>query len=490
MKANGWKRSWHRLSSWSKRSNTEAAINNTQAAQANILKEPSVNDLWFLPLGGCGEIGMNLNLYGHAGRWLMVDCGVTFNNPLSPDYQPDSTLASAEVLAADPAFISARRDLLCGIVITHAHEDHIGALPALWPRFQCPVYTTPFTAEVLRRKLAGTDLAQQMPIIEIASGDTANIGPFAVHFQAITHSIPEPQALVIKTLAGSIFHTADWKMDANPITGRAFKAAPFKRLGGQNITAMVCDSTNALRAGFSISESDCAKALEQVIAQATGRVVVSSFSSNVGRLISLARIAAKTGRYLALMGRALHNMVGAARATGYWPENLTLADAEHIGYLPKQEILVLATGCQGEPRAALSKLADDSHPQLSLESGDLVIFSAITIPGNEMLISRLVDKFRARNIDILQSHDTPLPIHVSGHPCQGELDLLYRWVKPQLAVPVHGEAQHMAANSEIAKAAGVSQQLTGKNGDLFVLAPKPRLWPGFAKAGRIAIARN
>ncbi len=471
-------------------SNPEATINNPQAADAIALKDPGVNDLWFLPLGGCGEIGMNLNLYGHAGRWLMVDCGVTFNNPLSPDYQPNSPLASAEVLAADPTFISARRDLLCGIIITHAHEDHIGALPALWPRLQCPVYTTPFTAEVLRRKLSGTGLAQSMPIIEVASGGTVNIGPFTAHFQAITHSIPEPQALIIKTAAGKVFHTADWKMDASPITGRAFKAAPFKRLGQQNITAMVCDSTNALRDGFSISESDCAKALEQVIAQATGRVVVTSFSSNVGRLISLARIAAKTGRYLALMGRALHNMVGAARATGYWPAELTLADAEHIGYLPKNEVLVLATGCQGEPRAALNKLADDRHPQLSLEPGDLVIFSAIIIPGNEMLISRLVDKFRGRNINTLQKHDTELPIHVSGHPCRGELDLLYRWVKPQLAVPVHGEAQHMAANSEVAKTAGVGQQLTGNNGDLFVLAPKPRLWPNFAKAGRIAIVRD
>lgn len=420
----------------------------------------------------------------------MVDCGVTFNNPLSPDYQADSALASAEVLAADPAFISARRDLLCGIIITHAHEDHLGALPALWPRFQCPVYTTPFTAEVLRRKLAGSNLIELMPIVEVHSGATCNIGPFIVHFQAITHSIPEPQALVVKTAAGNIFHTADWKMDKRPITGRPFKAAPFKRLSQQNITAMVCDSTNALRDGFSVSESECADALEQVITQAKGRVVVTSFSSNVGRIISVARIAAKTGRYLALMGRSLHNMVGAARATGYWPDDLALVDSAHVGYLPKNETLVLATGCQGEPHAALSKLADDRHPHLALDSGDLVIFSAIMIPGNEMLISRLVDKFHARQIDTLQSHQTALPIHVSGHPCRAELDLLYRWVKPQLAVPVHGEAQHMAANSEVAKAAGVNQQLTGKNGDLFVLAPQPRLWPNFAPVGRIAIVRD
>ena len=450
---------------------------------------PGINDLWFLPLGGTGEIGMNLNLYGHAGRWLMVDCGVTFNSPLSPLQQSSgiAALPKAEVLAADPAFICAQRENLCGIVITHAHEDHIGALPQLWPRFNCPVYTTAFTAEILRRKLAGSGLLDKMPIIEVQSGATVNIGPFSLNWLAITHSIPEPHALLISTAAGRVFHTADWKIDEQPITGRAFKAAPFKRLAQQNITAMVCDSTNALREGFSVSETACADALLQVVKAATGRVVVSGFSSNVGRLISLARIAAKTGRYLALLGRSLNNMVGAARATGYWPDDLPLADAEHVGYLPRHEVLVIATGSQGEPRAALNRLADDSHPQLLLEQGDLVIFSSIIIPGNEMLISRLVEKFQARKIKTLQSHNTTLPIHVSGHPCKGELDLLYRWVQPQIAVPVHGEAAHLQANAAVAKTAGIPLQLTGLNGDLFVLAPTPRLWHGFAKTGRIAV---
>ena len=431
---------------------------------------------------------MNLNLYGHAGRWLMVDCGVTFNSPLAPQRDGAQSVMQAEVLAADPGFISAQKENLCGIVITHAHEDHIGALPQLWPRFNCPVYTTPFTAEILRRKLAGTGLLDKMPLIEIASGATLNVGPFCLHWLAITHSIPEPHALLIKTAAGNVFHTADWKMDAGPIVGRAFKDAVFKRLAQHNITAMVCDSTNALRDGFSVSETDCAAALQQVIKAASGRVVVSGFSSNVGRLISLARIAAATGRYLALLGRSLNNMVGAARATGYWPDELTVVDAAHIGYLPKEEVLVIATGSQGEPRAALSRLADDNHPLLLLEQGDLVIFSSIIIPGNEMLISRLVEKFHARKIQTLQSHDTELPVHVSGHPNRGELDLLYRWVQPQIAVPVHGEPAHLAANAAVAKAAGVPQQLTGLNGDLFVLAPTPRLWPGFTRAGRIALA--
>lgn len=432
---------------------------------------------------------MNLNLYGHAGQWLMVDCGVTFNSPLSPDNNSSGITPTAEILAADPTFISQQKENLCGIVITHAHEDHIGALPQLWQRFNCPVYTTPFTAEILRRKLSMLGLSGKVPVIEVSSGATINIGPFCLHWLAITHSIPEPHALVIKTSAGSVFHTADWKIDDAPVTGRAFKSAVFKRLAEHNITAMVCDSTNALRDGFSLSETDCYYALLQVITAAEGRVVVSGFSSNVGRLISLARIAAKTGRYLALLGRSLDNMVGAARATGYWPEELTVVEASHIGYLPKEEVLVIATGSQGEPRAALSRLADDSHPLLLLQQGDLVIFSSIIIPGNEMLISRLVDKFNARNIQTLQSHDTDLPIHVSGHPCRGELGLLYSWVQPQVAVPVHGEAAHLAANAEVAKTAGVPQQLTGLNGDLFVLAPAPRIWPGFTKTGRIALAR-
>ncbi|MDX1391306.1 MAG: ribonuclease J [Rheinheimera sp.] len=433
---------------------------------------------------------MNMNLYGHDGSWLMVDCGVTFNSPLSPQYQPmDTDSASAEALAADPAFISARAAQLCAIVITHAHEDHIGALVQLWPRLNCPVYTTAFTAEILRRKLAGSALAAKIPIITVQTGATLHCGPFTLTFLAITHSIPEPHALLISTSAGTVFHTADWKMDANPITGRAFKPAVFKRLAARNITAMVCDSTNALREGFSVSETDCAKALYQVIQAQSGRVVVSGFSSNVGRLITLARIAKKTGRYMALLGRSLDNMVGAARATGHWPDELILVDAAHIGYLPKHEVLVVATGSQGEPGAALSRLAFDNHPLLLLEADDLVIFSAIIIPGNDMLIARLVAQFKAKRINTLQQHDTALPIHVSGHPNQGELELLYRWVQPAIAVPTHGEMAHLAANAGIAKAAGVPQQLCGLNGDLFMLAPKAQLWPGFAPVGRIAIER-
>lgn len=450
--------------------------------------QPGIKDLWFLPLGGCGEIGMNLNLYGHAGQWLMVDCGVTFYNPLQPNNLTGvANLLTAEVQAADPSFISQQRERLCAIVITHAHEDHIGALVYLWPRLQAPVYCTPFAAEILRRKIARSGLSAEMSIIEIPAGGTCQCGPFLINWLNITHSIPEPQALLISTDAGKVFHTADWKMDAAPILGRAFKSQVFKRLAKLGITAMVCDSTNALKSGFSLSETACYQALLEVIKPAKQRVVVSGFSSNVGRLISLGRVAQQSGRYLALFGRAMENMLGAARVCGFWPEDIPLIEASHIGFLPPEEVLVVATGSQGEPKAALTKLAEDRHPQLLLEENDLVIFSAMMIPGNEMLISRLVDKFKAKKVQVLQPGDTLLPIHVSGHPNQGELDLLYRYVKPEIAVPVHGEVPHMQANAEVAKQAGVPKQLLGQNGDLFILAPQARCWHNFVKAGRIAI---
>lgn len=450
--------------------------------------QPGIKDLWFLPLGGCGEIGMNLNLYGHAGQWLMVDCGVTFYNPLQPNNLSGvANPLTAEVQAADPSFISQQRERLCAIIVTHAHEDHVGALVYLWPRLQAPVYCTPFTAEILRRKIARSGLSTDMPIIEIPAGGTCQCGPFLINWLNITHSIPEPQALLITTEAGKVFHTADWKMDAAPILGRAFKPQVFKRLAKLGITAMVCDSTNALKSGFSLSETACYQALLEVITPLKRRVVVTGFSSNIGRLISLGRVAQQSGRYLALFGRAMENMLGAARQCGFWPEDIPLIEASHIGFLPPEEVLVVATGSQGEPKAALTKLAEDRHPQLLLEENDLVIFSAIMIPGNEMLISRLIDKFKAKKVQVLQPADTLLPIHVSGHPNQGELDLLYRYVKPAIAVPVHGEAPHMQANAEVARKAGVPQQLLGRNGDLFVLAPQARCWHNVVKAGRIAI---
>lgn len=445
---------------------------------------PSKDDLWFLPLGGTGEIGMNMNLYGHDGQWLMVDCGVSFNEPLTP-----GELSTSEVVCADPRFISEQKERLAGIVITHAHEDHVGALPFLWRRFKCPVYTTAFTAEVLRRKLVQVGLVDQVPIIEVAENESKKIGVFTVKWLALTHSVPEPFAMTIDTSAGRIFHTGDWKIDKQPMLGKSFSPAAFKTLAKENVLAMVCDSTNALKEGFSPSEYDCYQGLLKTIESEKNRVVVGCFSSNVARLVALGRVAQETGRYLALIGRSLTNMVSAARVTGHWPDDLPIIDASHLGYLPREEVLAVVTGSQGEPRATLNRLAADNCFDLSLDANDLVIFSAMRIPGNEQAIDRLAAQFKGRKIRTLQAHDTDLTIHVSGHPCREELKQLYTWVQPQWAIPVHGEPKHLDANADVAKLSHVPGQLVGRNGDLYQLAPTVTVRRQQVKVGRIALLR-
>ena len=442
----------------------------------------NAEQFWFLPLGGTGEIGMNLNLYGHDGQWLMVDCGIAFDEPLTPD---DTT--TFRIVAADPGFITQQRENLVGIVITHAHEDHIGALAHLWPRFKAPVYTTPFTAEVLRRKLARTGLSGVVPIIEVNPLKRVQVGVFSLEWLPTTHSLPEPFALTISTPVGEALHTADWKIDHNPITGKGFERKHFEALADRNILAMVCDSTNALKAGHSISEYDCRKGLLQTIQSRKGRVVVGCFSSNVARLLSLAHIASKTGRYMAVLGRSLQNMVSIAKLTGYWPESAELIEPQHLGYLPASEVLAVATGSQGEPRAALHRLAFDNHHALNLDAGDCVIFSAMEIPGNEDAINRLVRCLNARSIDVIRSESSEFPIHASGHPNKEELAQMYRWVMPRIAIPVHGEAEHIVANAKIAQENGVQKYFAGKNGDLFQLAPQPMLKRKAVKSGRVII---
>ncbi len=430
---------------------------------------PTAKDLWFLPLGGCGEIGMNLNLYGHDGQWLMVDCGVTFAKANQMDGDGPKT---DEAICADPEFIARRRDRLAGLVITHAHEDHIGAVSGLWPRLQCPVYTTPFTAEILRRKLGQNGLLNRVPIVVVEPGSQLRIGVFDVEWIALTHSIPEPQALLIKTASGQVFHTADWKLDPDPVLGSRYDESRYRRLARQNVTAMVCDSTNATVAGRSTSEAAVYAGLRQLITEANGRVVVCCFGSNVARLQTLARIAAESGRHMGLLGRSLHNMVAAARATGYWPLENKLIEPAHIGYLPANELLAVATGSQGEPRTALSRLAGGYHGDLDLEPGDRVIFSSRTIPGNEVAVQKVTERLISRGIEVITAESYEGVIHASGHPCADELADLYRWVQPAIAIPVHGEAHHMQANAVIARDNLVPRQLTGLNGDLFILAPR------------------
>ena len=437
---------------------------------------------WFVPLGGTGEIGMNMNMYGHDQQWLMVDCGITFDAPLTPGERQHF-----RVVAADPQFISQQKQNLVGIVITHAHEDHIGGIAHLWRRFSAPIYTTPFTAEVLRRKLAQVGLAGKVPIIEVQALESVQVGHFTIRWLPITHSLPEPFALTISTPVGAVLHTADWKIDKSPVVGKPFEAEIFSQLAEENLLAMVCDSTNALKSGHSVSEFECRKGLLKTIEAQQGRVVVSCFASNVARLLSLAYVAQQTGRYMAVLGRSLQNMVSIARLTGHWPQEVSLVDASHLGYLPANEVLAVATGSQGEPRAALHRLAHDNHFDLNLDGGDCVVFSAMEIPGNEDAIARLVKQFESRNIDVVLSGSSDYPIHASGHPNKDELTMMYKWVKPQIAIPVHGEAEHLEANARVAKSSGVPKSFVGNNGDLYQLAPQPMLKRGWTKAGRIII---
>ena len=438
---------------------------------------PGAKDLWFLPLGGCGEIGMNLNLYGHDGAWLMVDCGITFER--------DSTRIRPRVQTPDPQFIVERKDALAGIVLTHAHEDHIGALPLLWERFPVPVYTTPFTAEVLRRKAAGRGGKVPSPLIECLPGDELSIGPFVVRWLPITHSTPDTCALHIRCPAGNVLHTADWKIDKAPQVGPAFSAELFAKAGASVLDAVVCDSTNAVVAGHSISESVVRDGLLKAVAGCEGRVVVACFASNIARLHSLFEVAEKTGRYVGLLGRSLHTMHAAALTVGLLQRSKRVIEAGHLGYLPKDEILIVATGSQGEHGAALQRLAGGSHHQLELESGDTVILSSRVIPGNEASVERLLQRFRAQGIHIIDADSATDPVHASGHPCADELAAMYQWLRPRLAVPVHGEQRHMLENARIAKANGATMALTGSNGDLFYLAPEPGLRRKVAAVGRL-----
>lgn len=425
---------------------------------------------------------MNLNLFGHDGAWLMVDCGITFERV--------SGSSDTRIQMPDPAFIAGCRDRLVGLVATHAHEDHIGAIPYLWPKLRCPIYTTAFTAAVLRSKAAGRGTEPPGPVIEVAPTAAMQLGPFNVQWLPITHSTPDTCALHITTPAGSVLHTADWKLDAAPVVGPAFDAAPYQALGRAGVDAVVCDSTNAPSPGFTPTEAEVAKGLAELIHGCSGRVVVACFASSIARLQTVARIAGDTGRYFGLMGRSLHTMAGCARSVGLLDQAFAPINSAHLGYLPREEVLVLATGSQGEPGAALHRLAGDSHPHLSLEQGDTVIFSARTIPGNEESVQRLQAAFQARGIAVVHADAHPEVIHASGHPCAGELDAMYRWLAPPVAVPVHGEPRHMAANAAIARAAGVRLPLTGMNGDLFHLAPEPGIRRRAASVGRLELATD
>jgi ribonuclease J len=453
---------------------------------------PEQQDFWFLPLGGTGEIGMNMNLYGHDGQWLMIDCGVIFdkNNDVDGEAMGNELRERPHIQMADPQFIVERRQKLAGLVITHAHEDHIGAVPYLWQRLKCPIYTTKFTAEILRRKLVEVGLEGKVPVTIVEGHETLNIGVFNVQWVALTHSIPEPYGMVISTPVGKVFHTADWKLDKNPVIGQSYDKKRYQALADQGIDAMVCDSTNANIPGWSESEGSLYKGLKKHIENAEGRVVVTCFGSNLARLHTLAKIARETNRHLGLLGRSMVNMMSAAKSTGLWTTVETHIDSAHLGYLPASTVLLVATGSQGEPRTALNRLSMNSYRDMKLDPGDIVIFSSKVIPGNELPIEQMIDRLKAMKVDVITDDNSQLNIHASGHPAADELKAMYQWVKPRCAIPVHGEPHHINANATVAKAADVSQQLLGSNGDLYYISPALGIRRRAVKTGRLGLKNN
>src|SRR5215468_2156048 len=421
--------------------------------------DDDLSALFFVSLGGAGEIGMNLNLYGYAGDWLMVDCGVTFGD----DSQP-----GLEVVMPDPAFIVERRDRLLGIVATHAHEDHIGAIPYLWNQLRCPVWATPFTASLLRAKLAEAGLAGQVRINIVPLSGRFTIGSFDLELITLTHSIPEPNAVALRTPVGTVLHTGDWKFDPDPLIGPTADEAALRKLGDEGVLALIGDSTNALRPGVSGSEADLRRSLIELIGRYDARVAVACFASNVARLETIARAAAVHGREVALVGRSLWRIDKAARENGFFADLPRFLTEDEAGYIPRGRIVLICTGSQGEPRSALARIARDDHPHIVLETGDVVIFSSRIIPGNEKAINRLQNGLVRLGVEIVTEEDHF--VHVSGHPARDELVRMYQMVRPRVAIPVHGEARHLIAHAQLAGECQVPQPLVIQNGDVVRLA--------------------
>ena len=401
-------------------------------------------DLAFIPLGGTGEIGLNLNVYRCDGKLLAVDCGLGFGGAEQPE---------AEVMVPDPAWLADRKDKLLGLVITHAHEDHIGAVAPLWPQLRCPIYCSPFTASVLRRKLGEAGLLGQVKLVTIPLGGRFELGPFALQFIRVTHSVPEPQSIAIRTRHGTVLHTGDWKLDPDPLVGEPADEEAFAALGREGVLAMVCDSTNALVEGHSGSEAEVRRNMTALIRQLKGRVAVTCFATNLARVESIALAGKAAGRDVALFGRSLRNAEASARECGYLQQVQPFLHEDDADDVPDDQLLIVCTGSQGEPRSAMAKIAADTHPRISLGEGDTVIFSSRMIPGNERAILRMQDELARGGCKVMTADDHM--VHVSGHPARDELKKLYSLVKPRFAVPVHGEWRHLRAHAALGRLTGV-----------------------------------
>ncbi|MCJ2177856.1 ribonuclease J [Novosphingobium album (ex Hu et al. 2023)] len=434
------------------------------------------NELVFCALGGSGEIGMNVNLYGCQGKWLMVDLGMTFGMNEYP---------GVDLVFADLEFIENERENLLGIVLTHAHEDHIGAVPYFAEELGVPLYATPFTAKLVAAKLEEAGILDDVELIVIEDLEQFQIGPFGIRYVPLAHSIAEGNALVIETPYGRIFHTGDWKLDDEPQIGTPATAEELTAIGDEGVLALVCDSTNVFNPSASGSEGEVYKGLLEEVKRHKGkRVLVTTFASNVARLQTLGDVARKTGRRLCVAGRSLDRIIRTGQACGYLKQLPDLVDIEEVNDLPRDEVLIVATGGQGEPRAALARISEGTHP-IKLEKGDVVLFSSRQIPGNEISIGRIQNRLAEAGVEIVT--DRQSLIHVSGHPGRPELKALYGWLRPQILLPVHGEIRHMKEQARLGRASGIPKAVFQKNGDLVRLAPDHPGKFGEVRAGRLVL---
>lgn len=436
-------------------------------------------ELVFAPLGGCREIGMNLNAYGYGPpenrRWIIVDVGVTFG---------DDTTPGVDLIMPDPVYLESYADDIEAIILTHAHEDHIGAIGWLWPKLRAPIYATPFTAYLVAEKLRERGLEGEAPLHILQLRERRTFGPFDVEMVTLTHSIPEPNGLAIRTPLGMVLHTGDWKIDPDPIIGEDFDQAKIEELGREGILAMVCDSTNVFEEGEAGSESMAREALKRAVAEQTGRVAITAFASNVARVQSACEAARANDRSICLLGRSMIRIAGAAQSVGLLRE-FTFLEPEAAANLPPRHVLYLCTGSQGEPNAALARIARGDHPSVRLGADDTVIFSSRVIPGNERSIGEIQNMLAERNIKLVT--DRQFDIHVSGHPCRDELRRMYLWAKPRIAIPVHGERRHLMEHARFAKSLQVPEAITPDNGDVVRLAPGPVEIIDQVPAGRLHV---
>ncbi len=432
------------------------------AAALDLFPDGAFQDVVFLPLGGTGEIGLNLYLYGYRGKWLMVDCGVTFG---------DDTTPGVDVLMADPSFIEQRKDSLVGLVLTHGHEDHLGAIQYLWDRLGVPVYCTPFTAAYLRLKLRDSDFIRTVEIQEIPLGGTIDLAPFAVEFVTMTHSVPEPNALAIRVGDRLVVHSGDWKLDGDPQLGTVTDADRLRQLGEEGVDALICDSTNVFEPGHTGSEGEVLASLTKLFGQLENRIAITCFSTNIARINSIAKAAHANGRHAALIGRSLWRVTQAAEETGYLTIPEPFVGEKDAGFLPADKLVLICTGSQGEPRSALTRIAQGDHPNIVLNRGDCVIYSAREIPGNEKAIGRVQDNLERAGVTVITPDDHPEPVHVSGHPARQELIQMYQWLQPKIAVPMHGTHRHLQAHARLARSCQVPEAVVPADGQPVVIHP-------------------